>query len=118
MRGDVFDKLRILPRIFSLISEWDLAVFIFVAKVQHLLRENVLMVIASPYEDIFVDDANVLVVLKEDCLEMRNCVENAAREIEEMFGGRVRILPLITTPNGEKISEFIENLEKELSWKE
>jgi len=98
------------PRTFYLETTWDIAILQFVEKLQNALDGNIILVVAMPSEDFFVYGSNVLVVVKNADIKVRNKILAIVREVEKSFDDKIGISPFITTPNDSIIEKFREIL--------
>ena len=81
--------------LFRFNDDWCRAIHSFAYKLSVVLGDVLVSVAASPREDLLFHDGNVLVVVKEDSLDVRWKVIEVEREVEKEFNWKIGISPII-----------------------
>ncbi len=89
--------------LFRFNDEWSRAVCSFAERLSGVLGDLLVGVVASPKEDLLFHGCNVVVVVKEDTIEVRRKIVEVEREIEKQHNWKIGITPTIVKEGEESV---------------
>ncbi|MEM3750188.1 MAG: hypothetical protein QXO59_05125, partial [Candidatus Jordarchaeales archaeon] len=100
-------------------DDWGRAICYFAQRLRESLGDLLVSVVAGPREDFMFHGCNVVVVVREDTVDVRRKVVEAEREAEKQHGWKVGIAPMIVREEEEdELRLFLSTYESDVSAEE
>jgi len=91
---------------------WHNMIIDLYVELRSSLKENFLALLSAPHEDFSVFDSNVLIVVKKREPEIVSKILEIVDRINEKYGDKISISPLITTENDSLTRIFMRTIQR------